>query len=139
MSLYYIFTIKPEIQDNNKLNSIAEINPFRYRGYYCDKETGLYYLNARYYDPEIGRFISPDSIDYIKSELINGLNLYAYCFNNPIMYVDDSGQVLGFILIIAVLLTGFVVGAIINGVSSYNAGNRGFSLLGDIILGGSIS
>lgn len=54
------------------------------------------------------------------------------------MYVDDSGHALEFILIFAVLLTGFVAGAIINGVSSYNAGNRGFSLLGDIILGGSI-
>ena len=70
------------------ISNMANINPFRYRGYYCDKETGLYYLNARYYDPEIGRFISPDSIDYIAPNNINGLNLYIYCLNNPIRYVD---------------------------------------------------
>ena len=60
------------------VSGIATINPFRYRGYYLDDETGLYYLNARYYDPEISRFISPDSTDYLDTESINGLNLYAY-------------------------------------------------------------
>ena len=122
----------------SNVSNIATINPFRYRGYYFDSEIGLYYLNARYYDPEIGRFISPDSIDYVESENINGLNLYVYCINNPIIYVDPSGHALGFILIFAILLAGFVAGAIINGISSYNAGNRGLNLLGDIILGGSI-
>ena len=75
------------------VNGIAKINPFRYRGYYLDDETGLYYLNSRYYDSEIGRFISPDSVDYLAPESINGLNLYAYCLNNPIKYVDVSGRV----------------------------------------------
>ena len=51
----------------------------------------MYYLESRYYDPEIGRFISPDSIEYIDPEYVNGLNLYAYCDNNPIMNVDPSG------------------------------------------------
>ena len=74
-------------------SNIAAINPFRYRSYYFDSEIGLYYLNARYYDPEIGRFISPDSIEYINAEDINGLNLYGYCLNNPIKYVDVSGRV----------------------------------------------
>ena len=73
------------------VSGIAAINPFRYRGYYLDDETGLYYLNARYYDPEIGRFISPDSTEYLSPENINGLNLYAYCGNNPVMNVDPSG------------------------------------------------
>lgn len=75
------------------VNGIAKINPFRYRGYYLDDETGLYYLNARYYDPEIGRFISPDSVGYLDPGRINGLNLYGYCLNNPIKYVDVSGRV----------------------------------------------
>ena len=122
----------------SNVNNIAAINPFRYRGYYLDDETGLYYLNARYYDPEIGRFISPDSTEYLEAEKLHGLNLYVYCLDNPIIYVDYSGHALGFILIFAVLLIGFVAGAIINGVSSYNAGNRGLDLLGDIFLGGSI-
>ena len=72
--------------------ALAEINPFRYRGYYYDTETGLYYLNTRYYDPEVGRFISRDSIDYATPETINGLNLYAYCLNNPVMYFDRLGN-----------------------------------------------
>ncbi len=63
---------------------IGNKNPFRYRGYYYDTETKLYYLQTRYYDPAIGRFISRDSIEYADPETINGLNLYAYCGNNPV-------------------------------------------------------
>ena len=73
------------------VSGIAVINPFRYRGYYLDDETGLYYLNARYNDPEIGRFISPDSVGYLDPEGINGLNIYAYCNNNPIINSDLLG------------------------------------------------
>ena len=74
------------------VSGIAAINPFRYRGYYFDTETCLYYLNARYYDPEIGRFISADSISYLEPETINGLNIYSYCKNNPVVNVDPSGE-----------------------------------------------
>ncbi len=72
-------------------SELLTINPFRYRGYYYDEETGLYYLNSRYYDPETGRFISPDSLKYLEPETCNGLNLYAYCGNNPVMFVDPNG------------------------------------------------
>ena len=74
---------------------IMEINPFRYRGYYWDKELNLYYLQTRYYDPETGRFINADGIEYALEQLqqLNGLNLYAYCFNNPIMGVDEDGTI----------------------------------------------
>ena len=72
--------------------ALAEINPFRYRGYYYDTETGLYYLQTHYYDPEVGRFISRDSIEYATPETINGLNLYAYCGHNPILNVDTYGN-----------------------------------------------
>ena len=71
---------------------LGNINPFRYRGYYYDTETGLYYLKSRYYDPQTGRFISMDDISYLDPESINGLNLYAYCGNNPVMRVDPSGN-----------------------------------------------
>ena len=67
-------------------SEILKINPFRYRGYYCDTESGIYYLNSRYYDPVIGRFISPDSINYLEPTFNNGLNLYAYSYNKPVMY-----------------------------------------------------
>ena len=70
---------------------IGNLNPFRYRGYYYDTETKLYFLKTRYYDPEIGRFITIDGIEYIDPETINGLNLYAYCGNNPVMAVDPNG------------------------------------------------
>ena len=67
---------------------IGQINPFRYRSYFYDKETGLYYLNARYYSPGLCRFISPDIPKYLDPSTPNGLNLYTYCNNNPIMYTS---------------------------------------------------
>ena len=72
-------------------NNFSTYNPIRYRGYYYDRETGLYYLNARYYNPEWRRFISPDSTEYIDPDTPNGLNLYAYCGNDPINRFDPSG------------------------------------------------
>ncbi len=74
------------------VNNVATLNPFRYRSYYFDEETGLYYLQTRYYDPELGRFISADSIEYLDPETLGGLNLYAYCGNNPVMAVDPNGN-----------------------------------------------
>ena len=70
---------------------LGELNPIRYRSYYFDKETGLYFLKSRYYDPEICRFISMDNISYLEPQSLNGLNLNAYCLNNPIMYRDENG------------------------------------------------
>lgn len=71
--------------------TIAEINPIRYRSYYYDTETGYYYLQSRYYDPNVGRFISADS--YVSTgQGILGHNMYAYCQNNPVMYYDDTGH-----------------------------------------------
>ena len=70
---------------------IANANPIRYRGYYYDTDTKLYYLNSRYYNPEWRRFISPDDSAYLDPESVNGLNLYAYCNNDPVNYVDPSG------------------------------------------------
>ena len=71
--------------------TIANLNPFRYRSYYFDTETELYFLKTRYYDPEIGRFMTIDDISYLDPETINGLNLYAYCGNNPVMGYDPEG------------------------------------------------
>ena len=70
---------------------LSQLNPYRYRGYYYDTETGLYFLKTRYYDPEVGRFITIDDLSYIDPETINGLNLYAYCTNNPVMNIDPNG------------------------------------------------
>ena len=74
---------------------IGNINPYRYRGYRYDVETGLYYLNSRYYNPEIGRFINADDPEVLQlaaqSGQILGANLFAYCGNNPVMGYDPSG------------------------------------------------
>ncbi len=73
-------------------NGYGSRNPFRYRGYYFDSDLGMYYLTTRYYDPKTGRFINADTIEYLKPDAINGLNLYAYCKNNPLRYVDPTGH-----------------------------------------------
>ena len=73
-------------------NALAHANPIRYRGYYYDDDTGLYYLNARYYSPKWRRFISPDDTSYLTPESVNGLNLYCYCNNDPVNMVDPSGH-----------------------------------------------
>lgn len=73
---------------------IANVNPIRYRGYYYDTEVGLYYINARYYDPESCRFISSDTTDVPTATpmTLTDKNLYAYCDNNPIVRVDHRGD-----------------------------------------------
>ena len=71
---------------------IANINPFRYRSYYYDEETKLYYLQSRYYNPEVGRFINADDQSILNIELgFLSNNLFAYCDNNPIMNSDPMG------------------------------------------------
>ena len=73
-------------------DGIGTFNAIRYRDYYFDVETGLYYLMSRYYDPSTGRFLSPDDISYLDPETINDLNLFTYCGNNPVMNVDPEGH-----------------------------------------------
>ena len=68
------------------------MNPIRYRDYYFDTDINMYYLLTRYYDPKIGRFINADTPKYLEPKTINGLNLYAYCGNNPIKNVDPTGN-----------------------------------------------
>ncbi len=100
---------------------IANINPYRYRGYRLDLETGLYYLNARYYDPSIGRFISADSINYLDPSSEQGLNLYAYCGNNPVMYMDNTGN---FPFLILTGIIGAVIGAVVGGIIASSNNNN---------------
>ena len=72
--------------------TLADINPLRYRGYYYDSETGFYYLQSRYYDPEIGRFINADSYASTDATGLLSTNMFAYCENNPAMRIDPTGE-----------------------------------------------
>ena len=88
---FYVYHPYAPIETAQKMPLQASIFLLVLRGYYYDVETGLYYLNTRYYDPFACRFINADDISYIEPETINGLNLYAYCLNNPIIYSDPYG------------------------------------------------
>lgn len=95
------------------INNLANINPFRYRSYYWDSETNLYYLNSRNYDSNVGRFINADDV-FTPSTSVDDLgdkNLYSYCENDPINSTDNDG---GFWFR---ALVGAVVGAVVSGVS----------------------
>ena len=78
-------------QEITNPNDIGNLNPFRYRGYYLDSETGLYYVSSRYYDPEIGRWINADGFVSTGQD-ITGYNMFAYCGNNPVNRKDPTGQ-----------------------------------------------
>ena len=73
---------------------IANLNPFRYRGYYYDNESGFYYLQSRYYDPQTGRFINADSM-LISGTTVGSQNMFSYCQNNPINRSDSTGHWFG--------------------------------------------
>ena len=72
--------------------NIGLVNPIRYRGYYYDAEMEWYYLGSRYYDPEVGRFISADGKISSVGGDVNGYNLYVYCCNNPVNMTDPDGN-----------------------------------------------
>ena len=79
-------------KDITDTSNVALINPFRYRSYYYDTETNLYYLNSRYYSPKMGRFINCDVL-ISSSKTVIGYNLYTCCSNNPVGKLDKYGNV----------------------------------------------
>lgn len=91
---------------------VAIQNPIRYRGYVYDNEIELYYLQSRYYDASIGRFINADAPEMLLEDQgsLMQSNLYAYCANNPVMNVDNSGMLWGRAII--ALASGAIFGGI---------------------------
>ena len=87
---------------------VANINPFRYRSYYYDTETSLYYLQSRYYDANVGRFINGDNEEIV---CLSPPHLYAYAFNNPVNETDTSGKIIQSLLfkIFAGVFCGFFI------------------------------
>ena len=125
---------------------VGSLNPFRYRGYYFVSRIGLYYLTTRFYDYTTGRFINADVPSICFDDgltLPEGCNLYSYCRNNPISYVDPTGH----FAIVALILGAFtLVGGIAGGIIAYqNAASDGkkgsdliWSVISGIILGAGI-
>ena len=114
---------------------IAAVNPFRYRGYYYDIEIGLYYLQSRYYNPTVGRFVNSDAMEYIYYEGQNiGTNVFAYCENDPVNNMDPNGT----FTLFACIIIGVIVGAVAGAVASkmiYGKVN-GWWVLGGAVIGG---
>ena len=95
MSIYYDAwgNFEEEINcENTQLIMLAYEAPFRYRSYYYDSELSMYYLNTRYYDAKMYRFINADEVSYLGANGdLQAFNLFAYCSNNPVMYFDPCG------------------------------------------------
>lgn len=82
----------PTIKEDTSGYNIATVNPFRYRGYYYDAETKFYYLQSRYYDPEVGRFINADELLFLGKERTPlNYNAFSYCENNVVNATDSMG------------------------------------------------
>ena len=93
-------------------NHIANLNPIRYRGYYYDTETGLYYLQSRYYNPQVGRFLNSDNITDSNAGVL-GFNTFIYCGNNPVNACDPTGH-----FVISAFVSSVLIGAAVGGIVS---------------------
>ena len=113
--------------------NVAAYNPFRYRGYRYDGDTRLYYLQSRYYDPAVGRFINADSPNFALtnpySDGITDKNYFAYCDNNPVMRKDDGGE----------LFKEIAIGAVVGGIAGAFWGGLTAAATGDNIAKGVVS
>ena len=118
---------------------LAQYNPFVFKSYYYDSETRLYYLNSRFYSPELCRFITIDDYSYLDLESIGSISLYCYCMNNPIMMIDPSGHKskfwrnvldIGLYVVSAVVSVGVSVVLIANGVNPMLAVAAGVATFG---------
>ena len=98
-------------------STVSSLNPFGYRSYYYDSDTGLYYLQSRYYDPQVRRFINADDYDtlFCSPEGLTDKNLFAYCDNNPVARQDVDGE---FWVTIGIMAIGGTIGAAISSISS---------------------
>ena len=90
---HYVYNAWGAEMDSYGAGEIVYYNPLRYRGYFLDPVSNLYYLQTRFYDPSVGRFINADDIDYLGADGTPlSYNLFAYCNNNPVMRYDPTGN-----------------------------------------------
>ena len=132
--------MNPDGTENTDDDFIGNVNPIRYRGYYYDVGTGFYYLQTRYYDPQTGRFLNIDGLEYLDPETVGGLNLYAYCNCNPVMYVDPDGTTWWKWVIGAVAVATLVAATILTfGAAGPAAATVGSAMLAGGLASGSIN
>ena len=123
--------------------TLGKVQPFRYRGYVFDEETGLYYLRSRYYNPRWGRFANADAEIAVEAKLWDA-KLFLYCANNPVRYTDDGGNSFWDVLADCgkALLVAAVVVAVVAVVIAATGGGGGFALAaagGEIISGAAVA
>ena len=123
--------------------TLGMVQPFRYRGYVFDEETGLYYLRSRYYNPGWGRFVNADAEIAVEAKLWDA-KLFLYCANNPVRYTDDGGNSFWDVLADCgkALLVAAVVVAVVAVVIAATGGGGGFALAaagGEIISGAAVA
>ena len=112
----------PTVTMDTTATGIATVNPYRYRGYYYDQDTGLYYLQSRYYDPVVGRFVNADEANFSVTYSILESNLYVYAVNDPISNIDLLGN-------IAAFLAKKIGSVVVNAVIGFLA-----QILGDVLM-----
>lgn len=117
------------------VSNLAAINPLRYRGYCYDTETGWYYLQSRYYDPIVKRFINADTYSSTGQGFL-GYNMFAYCNNNPVLYADSTGEFGWFTLAAAAI--GAVIGAATQIVTNIATGEEWYSGVVGAAVGGAV-
>ena len=110
----YIYDAWGNVVDIIGDEELAKINPFRYRGYYQDNETVFFYLQSRHYDGVTGRFLNADDLSsiFLQVNYILSTNIFVYCFNNCINYMDCTGYVVTPANVIGALI-GLLGGALI--------------------------
>lgn len=131
---YDAWGLTKKIEDSST-SYIGDLNPFRYKGYYYDSESAMYYCKTRYYVPLWGRWLNADSPTQIKL-LNNNINLYSYCFNNPISGYDSNGNMPGWLSTVFKCIAAVAVVAVACVVSVATAGTAAPVLIGAGIAAG---
>jgi RHS repeat-associated protein len=118
---------------------LLDYNCLTYRGYYYDEYIGMYYLQSRFYDPNIGRFINADAADYadLAAVSLSETNLFAYCGNNPVACKDPTGEFLldGLSVVAAAGIAGVIAGGIWGGISAAMTGGDFYAIIGGMAFG----
>lgn len=98
------------ILSDSTIDHIGTVNPFRYKGYYYDVETNMYYCKSRYYVPEWGRWLSGDNVRYLQPDSLTGMNLFMYCGNDHVNMIDPSGNSAILACLVSMALSGLITG-----------------------------